>query len=111
MNGPSVYNTVSGLTAAITDTSDTSVIAAQGSGQRIHVTTLVISNNHATTPTLVHIKDGSTTKLTVYAPAVTTLPPITLPTPLRLSDNAALKAANGTTGSSTYVAAFGYVAP
>lgn len=106
-------NFLSGKTAAMVGTGDTAVIAAQGASVRIYVTTLVITNSHATVGTEVVIKDGATELLRVYVPALNgTAGPnsiaVTLPVPLRLTANTALNAANVTTGSNTYVAAVGY---
>ena len=93
-------------TASATDTNNASVIAAQGSGVKIHVSFLVISNSSATNAEVL-IKDGTTTKLTIPAPAtggaVCHLDP-----PLVLSDNAALNFASGTSVTTMKVSAIGY---
>lgn len=104
---------VAGRTAAMTGTGDTAVIAAGGAGVRTYVTSIIITNSHATVGTEVIIKDNTTELLRVYVPALNgTAGPnsiaIDLPVPLRLSANTALNAANVTTGSNTYVAAVGY---
>lgn len=103
---------VDGLSANMTGTADTPVIAAQGAGVRIYVTALVIINEHATVDTAVVIKDGATAKLRVFTKAGAASVPVVvpLPSPLRLTANTALNAANITTGSSTYVSAVGYKA-
>jgi hypothetical protein len=108
-NQTSPENMVTGTTAAMTGTADTSVIASPGAGRRLYITTLVVTNNHATTATDVVIKDGATARITVRAPAGATIV-IPLPIPLRLTAATALQAANVTTASSTLVAAVGYSA-
>lgn len=103
-------NIVSGCTAAITGTSNTEVIAAQGTGNRIYITSLTITNSHATVGTVVEIKDNTTVKHRSYAAPAGGGLTVTFPTPIRCSDNTAVNAANVTTGSNTYVSASGYFA-
>jgi hypothetical protein len=57
--------TVDGSTADITGTGNTAVIAAQA-GYRFYITEITVSNSHASQGTWVNIKDGTTTKHTVY---------------------------------------------
>jgi len=93
-------------TASATGTSDTSVIAAAGSGIQLCITSLMVYNASAT-DTYVNIKDGTTTKLVIPAPqkggAV-----ITLAMPLVLTANTALQFASGTGVTTMYVSAVGY---
>lgn len=89
-----------------TGVSDTAIIAAQSAGVRIYVTTLIIYNS-STTSTYVQIKDGSTAKLVVPAPAQSGAI-ITLSTPFRGSAATALNFASGTSVSTMYVSAVGY---
>lgn len=107
-------NMVSGaITTAMTGTTDTSLVAAPGASLRNYITTLVVSNSHATVGTDVVIKDGSggTVLMTIPAAAVYGGAVITLPTPLRQpTTNTALFAANLTTGASVKVSAVGYKA-
>lgn len=65
-------NSVSGLTAAMTGTTTTSLLAAPASGLRNYVTDLYCVNSHATVSTFVNIQDGSggTTIYQGYAGAV-----------------------------------------
>jgi flavin-binding protein dodecin len=100
-------DSVSGQTTAMTGTSDTSLIAAQGAGVRTYVDTLSVVNNHATVATDVAIKDGATEKwrVRVAAGACVVVP---FKTPLRGSANTAWQAANITTGSSVIVSAAGF---
>lgn len=105
-------NIVSGaITSAMTGTTSTSLVAAPGSGLRNYITTIIISNSHATVGTDVVIQDGNggTTLLTIPAAAVYGGAVINLPVPLRQpTTNTALYCANVTTGASTKVSAVGY---
>lgn len=100
-------NFLSGVTSAITGTSDTAVIAAQGAGVRIYVTHINVLNTSATA-TLVNIKNGASTIYTVNAPATSGQVSLTLPVPLRLSANTALNVACATTSANVIVSASGY---
>lgn len=105
-------NFVSGaITSAMTGTTSTSLVAAPASGLRNYITTIIVSNAHATVGTDVIIQDGSggTTLLTIPAAAVYGGAAITLPVPLRQPTTAtAIFCANVTTGASTKVSAVGY---
>lgn len=100
-------NFISGVTSAITGTSNTAVIAAQGAGVRIYVTHINVLNTSATA-TLVNIKDGTTTIYTVSAPATSGQVSLTLPVPLRLTANTALNVNCATTSANVIVSASGY---
>lgn len=99
---------VRGVSAQITGTSDTAVIAAQGAGVRIYVTHFLVFNTDATVSTQVNIKDGSTTIYSVYVPALGGQVSVTLPAPLRLTANTALNAACVTTSAEVVVSASGF---
>jgi hypothetical protein len=105
-------NFVSGaITTAMTGTTSTSLVGAPGAGLRNYITTIIVSNAHATVGTDVIIQDGSggTTLLTIPAAAVYGGAVINLPVPLRQpTANTALFCANVTTGASTKVSAVGY---
>lgn len=105
-------NFISGaITAAMTGTTSTSLIASPGGSLRNYITTLIVSNSHATVGTDIIIQDGSggTTLLTIPAAAVYGGAVINLPVPLRQPTAAtALFCANVTTGASTKVSAVGY---
>jgi len=105
-------NFVSGaITSAMTSTTSTSLVAAPGAGLRNYITTIIVSNAHATVGTDVVIQDGSggTTLLTIPAAAVYGGAVINLPVPLRQpTTNTAIYCANVTTGASTKVSAVGY---
>jgi hypothetical protein len=105
-------NFVSGaITSAMTGTTSTSLIAAPASGLRNYITTIVVSNSHATVGTDIAIQDGSggTTLMTIPAASVYGGAVINLPVPLRQPTTAtAIYCANVTTGASTKVSAVGY---
>lgn len=105
-------NFVSGaITSAMTGTTSTSLVAAPGAGLRNYITTIVVSNAHATVGTDVAIQDGSggTTLMTIPAAALYGGAVINLPVPLRQpTTNTALYCANVTTGASTKVSCVGY---
>lgn len=105
-------NFVSGaITSAMTGTTSTSLVAAPASGLRNYITTIIVSNAHATVGTDIIIQDGSggTTLMTIPAAAVYGGAVINLPVPLRQPTTAtAIYCANVTTGASTKVSAVGY---
>lgn len=104
--------TVSGATAAITGTSVAAVIAAGASGVRNYVTSILVTNSHATVGTLVEIRDGTTTVLwRGYAAPLGGGFSCHFPKPLRGTAATAINAYNITTGSNTYVCAAGFQAP
>lgn len=94
-------------TGSKTDTTDLEVIAAQGAGLRIFVTSITIANSSASTTTLVAIKDGSTTIHRVVVAGASTVH-ITFPMPFRLSANSALNIASGSSVTTLYMSATGY---
>lgn len=99
------------ITTAMTATTSTSLVAAPGAGLRNYITTLIVSNSHATVGTDVVIQDGSggTTLMTIPAAAVYGGAVINLPVPLRQpTTNTAIFCANVTTGASTKVSCVGY---
>lgn len=105
-------NFVSGaITTAMTGTTSTSLVAAPAAGLRNYITTIIVSNSHATVGTDVVVQDGSggTTLMTIPAAAVYGGAVINLPVPLRQPTTAtAIYCANVTTGASTKVSAVGY---
>lgn len=54
-------------TTNFTNATGADVIAAAGAGVRIAVTSILVTNAHATVSTKVSIRDGTTTKITGYA--------------------------------------------
>lgn len=103
---PSYY--VNGTTAAITDTTSTSVIPSAGGSLRNYITECTISNSHATVGTFVKILDGSTIMYEVYAGPLGggAAPPF--PTPLRGSAATAVNAQPVTTGANVIVSCSGF---
>lgn len=102
------------ITTAMTATTSTSLVAAPGAGLRNYITTIIVSNAHASVGTDVVIQDGSggTTLLTIPAAAVYGGAVVNLPVPLRQpTADTALFCANVTTGASTKVSAVGFKAP
>lgn len=94
--------------ASTTGTSDTSVIAAQGSGIRTYVTTAALSNSSAT-GTVVLIKTASTNLFQVYvAPGAAVVIPFHFP--LRGGDNEALNCTAATGVTTLYCDYQGYTA-
>lgn len=104
---------ISGSPAAITDTSAVTLIDPQGAGVRAYITSMTITNSHATVGTVIEISTGGGTvilwrgfvKATGDAPIN-----VVFPTPLRSGDNQAILAAALTTGSNVFVTASGYKA-
>jgi len=94
--------------AAMTNLSDTEIIAAQGAGARIYVTQITVHNAHASVDTGVAIKDGTTEIYRIPASSVYGGATLNFSAPLRLSDNTALQAACLVTGASVHVSASGF---
>lgn len=101
-------NYISGLTAAITGTSDTAVIASPGASIKNYITQVLVTNSHATVGTVVELKSATTVLYRGYAAPAGGGFALTFPVPLVCAANEAFNAANVTTGSNTYVSATGY---
>lgn len=99
---------VSGSTSNITGTSDTAVIAAPGASLYLYITSVNVSNSSANA-VWVNIKDGATTKRTVYLGAGLTIA-LEFPTPLKLTVNTALNVASETGVTAIRASATGYTA-
>jgi hypothetical protein len=102
---------VSGATSDITDTTATSVIAADAT-KRIYVTSILVTNSHATVGTFVNITDGSGGAVlwTGYAAAAGGGFACTFPVPIRTTAATALFCVCVTTGANVRVCAAGYEA-
>lgn len=101
------------ITTAMTGTSDVSALAAPGANLRNYITSITISNSHATVGTDVVLKDGSggTVLGTYPAAALYGGVALALPTPLKQPTlNTAIYAANLTTGASVKVSLVGFSA-
>lgn len=112
INAPA--NFVSGVTAAMTGTTSTSLLAAPGVGLHNHITSIFVSNSHATVGTDIELQDGNSGATFAVLPAAAVYggAAATLPTPLRQpTANTALYVKNTTTGASTRVTAVGYKSP
>lgn len=93
-------------TASATGTSNTALIAAQGSGVITCITSIIICNTSAT-DTFVTIKDGSTAKLVYPAPAGGGAVH-TLAVPLKSTANTAINFASGASVTTMYVSALAF---
>lgn len=106
-----VNGTAGAQSTGITNTAVTSLMPAPGAGLRNYVTSLLVTNGHATVSTVVVIGDGSvgTSMFHGYAVAAGGGFSMTFPTPLRqVTTNTALSVFCVTTGSAIWVSAQGY---
>lgn len=101
-------NFVNGTTAAITDTTSTSVIASAGGSLRNYITSCLVTNSHATVGTFVKILDGASIIYEGYAAAAGGGFSATLPVPLRGTAATAVNAQPVTTGANVIVSCAGY---
>lgn len=101
-------NLVVGVTSAIVNTTSTAVIAAQAAGVRTYVTSLTITNSHATVGTVVNLLDGTTVIWSGYAAAGGGGMTVQFPSPLRGTAATALNAQCVTTGASVIASVSGY---
>jgi hypothetical protein len=101
-------NFLNGTTAAITDTTSTAVIAAQSGSNRIYVTSIIVTNSHASVGTFVKILDGSTIIWEGYAAPAGGGFAHSFTVPLRGTAATALNAQAVTTGANFIVSAAGY---
>ncbi len=101
-------NFVAGTTAAITDTTSTSVIASAGGSLRNYITSILVSNSHATVGTFVKILDGASIIYEGYAAPAGGGFAASLPVPLRGTAATAVNAQAVTTGANFIVSCAGY---
>jgi hypothetical protein len=109
--GPQIVRILNGK-GTFSNTTAADIIAAQGAGKRIVVTSIVVTNAHATVGTKVEIRDGTTVKLQPYAVAAGGgfALAATLQSPLFIAaDNAAVTARCVTTGADVDVFVAGYL--
>ncbi len=112
---PATLSTVSqwryvAASGGIVDTVDVVLAAAPGVNKANYLTSIQISNAHASVDTEVVIKDGSTVIWRRMFKALSVgAADIVFERPLFASNNAALNAACVTTGTATYINAQGYV--
>lgn len=109
LNGALPGNLLQG-NITVTDNSAHDVIAAQGAGIKIAITSITVTNSHASVSTTVTFRDGTTAKFgPQYALAGGGGFTLSSPTPLFVTAaNAAATVICGTTGSNTYVTLTGY---
>lgn len=108
--GSHEMNAVVGTNAAdITDTTNTSIIAAK-TGFRVNVTSLAVTNSHATVGTVVKIYSGSTLKARLFVAAAGGGYSLVYPVPLRGDMGAAWTAQAETTGAALQLQIAGFYA-
>ena len=106
-------NTISGCSAALTDTNAANVVATDsGNGLKWYVTDILVTNSHATVGTLVDVEDSAALVLWQgYAAPAGGGFACHFTTPIQTGANTHIHAKNTTTGSSTYVCVSAYKAP
>lgn len=96
----------------LTDTTLTDIVPAQGAGLRIYVTSVIVTNSHATVGTLVTIKDdtpgGTNILCQGYAAEKGGGFALVFNSPPSTNENRKLQAQCGTTGANVYVSVSGY---
>jgi hypothetical protein len=101
-----------GVSAAnITDTTSTAVKAAAGAGRKYYITSISISNLHASVHTRVDVLDGATVVWQCGAGANGGGCTSTLPVPIVGTANTAINCQAGTTGAAVRCAVAGCIAP
>ena len=105
-------NFIAGDSGAITTNTATTVIAAPGASTYIYITSILVTNSHATVGTLVTLRDSDGTTIpgaTGYAAPLGGGYSLTFPTPLKMpTANKTLQAICGTTGANVYVSVAGF---
>ncbi|WP_142249751.1 hypothetical protein [Bradyrhizobium sp. UNPF46] len=101
-------NFLNGTTSAITDTTSTTAIGAQGAGIRIYVTSVIVTNSHATVGTFVKILDDTTIIWEGYAASLGGGFTQSFPVPLRGTANKDIKIQCVTTGANVIASVAGY---
>lgn len=103
-----------GGNCTLTDNNATQVIAAQAAGVRSYMTTLVVTNSHATVGTTVTIQDDAGSPKVLFGPQYAAPNgggfAITFPVPPCTGAAQKLQAVAGTTGSNVYVSVVGFKA-
>jgi hypothetical protein len=103
-------NLVSGVSADIENTIPVQLIAAQGAGIKIYITSITVTNNSASVNTVVKFRDGSggTVKFRNNAAKDGGGFSVQLPTPIVFSANTAVFVECETTGANVQVSISGY---
>lgn len=104
-----VADTVRGVSVSITDDATDTLIAAQGAGQVINVTSLSLSNSHASVATWVEILSSATVIWEGYLLEGGGSREVVFPQPLRCAANEALGIRCETTGAAVRCTAIGFV--
>lgn len=98
--------------ATLTDTTITDLITAPGAGTRIFITSILVTNSHATVGTLVTLRDdtdgGTNILYQGYAAAVGGGFAIALVHPIEANENKKVQVYCGTSGANVYVSVAGY---
>lgn len=103
-------NFIDGTTAAIVDTTTTSIIASAGGSLRNYITSIIVTNSHATVGTFVKITDGASNIMWEgYAASLGGGFTQSFPVPLRGTAATAVNAICVTTGANVIVSCAGYV--
>jgi hypothetical protein len=113
MSGSRVRD-ANGVSADITDTANTAVIAAPGANKRLRIQWITVTNQHADVDPVVSLKNGSTEFDHVQVDALDIAGPHSIrlwygEMGFPLAINTALNAANETNSADTVVSAGGYV--
>jgi len=91
----------------ISDNADHDLIAAQGAGVKIYLTSIIVTNAHATVGTLVTIKDDTSGGLNIlcqgYAAPAGGGFALSFPNPPSTNEDKKLIAVCGTNGATVYV--------
>lgn len=101
-------NFISGTTAAITDTTQTALIAAQAAGVKSYLTHILVTNASDTVGTYVQVQDGNTVKYQAYAAPLGGGFSVTLPVPLVGTAATAWNVKCVTTGANVIANASGF---
>ncbi len=99
---------VAASTAAITDTTSTAILASAGGSLRNCVSSVIVTNSHATVGTFVKILDGSTIKWQGYAAPLGGGFSSSFPVPIQGTAATAINCQPVTTGANVICSAEGY---
>jgi hypothetical protein len=109
-----ITNAISGISAEIITNADTAIIAAQAAGIKVYITSIMVTNSHATVGTRVQIWDGPSAsgvlKWSGWAAAGGGGWSHTFATPIPCTAATAVNAKCVTTGATVIVGVSGYIA-
>lgn len=96
----------------LTDTAITDLLVAPGDGTRLYITSVLVTNAHATQGTLVTIRDDTSGGTNIlcegYAAAAGGGFALVLTHPIETNENKTVQVYCGTTGATVYVSVRGY---